>query len=272
MNKLPALFFLCFLFFSCSEQPTTQKKSSLTDNNSNETPANPQKATIPKITIDYDVDYLMGKITPSKDENFEQIKQKHCSRKGMYMRKDAYEAFVKMYDAALKDGVSLKIISATRPYGHQKRIWESKWSGARKVDGKDLSKTIKDPGTRALKILEYSSMPGTSRHHWGTDIDINDLNNSYFEKGTGKKVYEWLTANASKYGYCQPYSPKGKDRQHGYEEEKWHWSYLPVSKQLTHLYQKEIKNESITGFLGAESAKSIDVIQKFVLGIHPACK
>ena len=24
------------------------------------------------------------------------------------------------------------------------------------------------------KIIEYSTLPGTSRHHWGTDIDIID--------------------------------------------------------------------------------------------------
>ena len=43
------------------------------------------------------------------------------------------------------------------------------------------------------EIMKYSSMPSTSRHHWGTDIDLNSLENSYFEKGEGKKYsIGWL--------------------------------------------------------------------------------
>ncbi len=78
-------------------------------------------------------------------------------------------------------------------------------------------------------ILLYSSMPGTSRHHWGTDFDINELKNSYYDKGDGKIVYTWLKQHAHKYGFCQPYT---KGRKKGYEEEKWHWSYIPVARIL----------------------------------------
>ncbi len=126
------------------------------------------------MTKPLDSDYLMGKFVPSKHPDFTVIKTKYASRNGMYMRKDAYSAFQKMHEAAIKDGVNLKIISATRPFDRQRSIWEAKWTGSRKVGGLDLSKTIADPSTRALKILEYSSMPGTSRHHWGTDIDLNN--------------------------------------------------------------------------------------------------
>ena len=58
-------------------------------------------------------------------------------------------------------------------------------------------------------ILEYSSAPGTSRHHWGTDMDINALQNDYFSnKGNGAFLYEWLQKNAAKFGFCQPYNKK----------------------------------------------------------------
>ncbi|NJK84501.1 MAG: M15 family metallopeptidase [Saprospiraceae bacterium] len=52
---------------------------------------------------------------------------------------------------------------------------------------KTAAATTPNPQERALKILKYSSMPGTSRHHWGTDIDLNSFSNSYFEQGEGKK-------------------------------------------------------------------------------------
>ena len=233
--------------------------------------ANTDSELVVNMSTDFDANYLMGKFDPKTHKDFTAIKSQHASYGGMLMRKDAYTQFVKMYEAAKKDGVYLKIISATRPFHHQKRIWNAKWTGKRKVDGKLLAKAVRDPEGRALKILRWSSMPGTSRHHWGTDIDLNNLNNSYFATGTGKKMYDWLVANASTYGFCQVYSPKDEKRPDGYQEEKWHWSYIPVSKKLTNLYKEKIKNGDIKGFEGAESAEMIDVVQKYVLGINQDC-
>jgi len=226
-----------------------------------------------KVTLDSTItlDYLMGKINPGKDKRFVKIAPSYASNPTMLLRKEAYESFKAMHAAAKKDGVSLQIISATRPFGHQKRIWEAKWKGLRKVEGKDLSKTHPDAKKRALKILEFSSMPGSSRHHWGTDIDINALTNEYFEKGKGKKEYDWLVANGPKFGFCQPYSPKGNARPDGYNEEKWHWSFLPISKILTDQYKLRIENGDISGFAGSESAPRIDIVKKYVLGINQEC-
>lgn len=219
----------------------------------------------------FDTDYLMGKFDPNTHPDFSTIAAKYASSSTMRMRTDAYNAFIQMYDAAKKEGVSLKIISATRPFHHQKSIWEAKWNGQRQVDGKMLPKDM-EPKQKAMKILRWSSMPGTSRHHWGTDVDFNDLNNAYFESGQGKKTYDWLTANAATYGFCQVYSKKGANRPDGYEEEKWHWSYLPVSRQLTNLYKEKLSNGDIKGFTGSESAELIDIKTKYVLGINPDCQ
>ncbi len=51
-------------------------------------------------------------------------------------------------------------------------------------------------------------MPGTSRHHWGTEIDLNALNNKWFENGKGLKVYQLAYKNAAQYGFHQPYTAK----------------------------------------------------------------
>lgn len=225
-----------------------------------------------QITDTFSIDYVMGKYDPATHPDFITIETKHASDAGMRLRKDAYGAFLKMSEAAKKDGIDLKILSATRPFSHQKRIWEAKWNGARKVDGMDLSKEIKEPKDRALKILTYSSMPGTSRHHWGTEIDLNSLEPDFFESGEGAKIYDWLAANGPKFGYCQPYSPKGTDRPEGYNEEKWHWSYQPISLQLTNLAKRQMKNELINGFEGSETASKIDVVTKYILGINDECK
>ena len=230
-----------------------------------------EKQEVTQVDSTISIDYLMGKFDPKKHDDFVKVNQKYGSRADFFLRKDAYNAYQKMYEAAKKDGIELKIISATRPFNHQKRIWEAKWNGSRKVDGQDLSKTIQNEERRALKILEYSSMPGTSRHHWGTDIDINALTNDYFENGKGLKEYNWLLKNATRFGFCQPYNEKGADRPHGYNEEKWHWSYLPFAKKLTDQYKIRLKNGSISGFDGSEVAPKIQVIEKYVLGINTEC-
>ena len=114
-------------------------------------------------------------------------------------------------------------------------------------------------------------MPGTSRHHWGTDIDLNAFINEYFERGDGLKLYNWMVANAASYGFCQPYTQKGPKRPDGYNEEKWHWSYLPLAKKLSDQAKQELKDAMISGFDGAEAAQAIGVVEKYVLGINQAC-
>lgn len=220
----------------------------------------------------YNLAYIMGKFDPKTHPDFILIEEKYADRAGMYMHKVAYEAFQDMTAAAAEDSVQLVIRSAARNFDYQKGIWERKWTGVTKVSGgEDLAATTPDPTERALKILRYSSMPSTSRHHWGTDIDMNSFENSYFEQGYGKKVYDWLTANAPSYGFCQTYTPKGKERPNGYNEEKWHWSYLPIAQHLTTLAKDSLTNEMIQGFKGAETAVAIDVVQKYVLGINRDC-
>ena len=190
----------------------------------------------------------------------------------MYLRQEAYKAFIRMHDAALQSGMKLIIVSATRNFYSQKYIWEGKWSGRTLVDGKNLAKTVKSPVERARIILRFSSMPGTSRHHWGTDIDLNSLENSYFSAGEGKRIYTWLTENASNYGFCQTYTPKDPTRPTGYEEEKWHWSYLPLARSFLEQYTQKVGYDDIQGFLGWETAKALRVIEDYVQSINKNCK
>ncbi len=235
-------------------------------------PAEPEKVAVEAPPADeFTTDYLMGKFEPAQHPAFVLLDQKHASRNDMYLRKDVYEAFVSMYEAAKQDGIKLLIISATRNFERQKQIWEAKWTGAQLAGGENIAKTISDPEKRALKILEYSSMPGSSRHHWGTDLDLNNLNEAHFQTPEGRKMYEWLRAHAAEYGFCQPYSPQGKDRPTGYHEEKWHWSYMPVSKILTEQARKSLKDDMIEGFKGAETAKGIGIVKNYVLGINREC-
>lgn len=163
------------------------------------------------------------------------------------------------------------LVSSFRNFSHQKGIWESKFTGKKAmrlpINGKSQEEIIG-------LILEFSSAPGTSRHHWGTDFDINALDNAYFEdKGKGKILYDWLKQNASKYGFCQPYSSLSTRNNKGYQEEKWHWSYAPISNQLAKEWIKGFSSGEIqlTGsFLGAEvlGDRALD----YVRSINPDCE
>lgn len=223
--------------------------------------------------LTYTTDYLMGKFVPKDDASFVQIDNRYADRGGMVMRAEAYADYVRMYEAAARDGIDLIIRSATRNHDYQKGIWERKWTGATILsDGTNAAVDISDDTSRARKILQYSSMPGTSRHHWGTDIDLNAFNNAYFDTGDGLAVYQWLSNHAEAYGFAQPYTTKGADRPQGYEEEKWHWSYLPLSTTMTHDASQILRDTMISGFLGAHTAPAIGVVDNYILGIHKTCK
>lgn len=203
-------------------------------------------------------DFLMGKFDYRIHPSFKKVPTQ-MSSKEIYVQRETLEAFQRMHEAAKKDSIVLKIVSGTRSFNEQKSIWENKW--------KKAIVTQKTPKAAALKILEYSSMPSTSRHHWGTDIDINSVDGAYFRKGKGLKEYQWLVANAPNFGFYQTYTSKEKGRT-GYSMEEWHWSYMPLSKNYLELYNTQITYKDIKGFTGCETAAEIDIIKYFVNGIE----
>lgn len=200
---------------------------------------------------------ILGDINPADHKSFDKIRSKYTTKESAYLRDEVYDAFRGMWKDAKRDGINLVIISATRNRSYQAGIWNRKWNS---YGGPEE--------TRAERILQYSSMPGTSRHHWGTDFDINSLENSYFESGEGLKIYEWLTANAHKYGFFQPYTQFNSYRDAGYREEKWHWSYYPTASRFQRAYNHIVTYSDLKGFEGSEYAKKLDVINNYVNGIE----
>ena len=66
--------------------------------------------------------------------------------------------------AAAKKGIEMKVVSAYRSYNRQENL---------EYGIKHLRRKGLNPKCHK-KIITYSTLPGTSRHHWGTDIDIID--------------------------------------------------------------------------------------------------
>ena len=167
------------------------------------------------ITIDLK-NFLMGKFDPKSHPEFDVLDKKYHNKPEMYLHKLTISAFIKMREAF---GISLTIVSGTRNFHSQKNIWERKY------------KKYKNEGLTDKEVIQKIMLWRFTRHHWGTDIDINGFDN-YFD-GTNEKAnkeYEWLTKNAPKFGFYQVYSEKKKGgRSTGYNEEKWHWSYIRKS-------------------------------------------
>ena len=157
---------------------------------------------------------------------------------GFSLRKEAYDAFIQMRAAAAKEGIAIHVVSSYRNYAHQNRIWERKY--------KRYTKQGLSPVKAIKKIIAYSTIPGTSRHHWATDIDIIDQNATYSgdvlvpEKFHGDgpfcKLREWLEKNANTYGFYIVYTNNAQRK--GFKYEPWHYSYAPLSKPMLTSYKK----------------------------------
>lgn len=200
------------------------------------------------------------------------------SMKPVRLLKKVRKAYIDMYEKARKGGIELKLISGYRSFEYQRdKIWDKKWKGEKEVvvnRERKLLKGIMTDETRALAILGESAMPGTSRHHWGTDIDIVSTDSRFFDTPEGQRIYSWMQANAPKFGFCQPYDKKGSPggRIEGYNEEKWHWSFTEISKPLLAKYGQNVSVCDISPFEGERTAVSLDVIEKYVKAIAPSCK
>ncbi|MBR4882404.1 MAG: D-alanyl-D-alanine carboxypeptidase family protein, partial [Bacteroidales bacterium] len=117
-------------------------------------------------------DFLLGKTHYEKDTNFVEIPPAYTvlRKPNNFIQKRTLEAFLKMHAAAKDDGVKLVATSASRNFWVQRYIWEQKWQKITDHQG----------AARAKYILQYNSMCGTSRHHWGTELDLNSPKLEYW--------------------------------------------------------------------------------------------
>lgn len=167
---------------------------------------------------------------------------------GFLLEPDTAAAFEQMKSAAEIDGITIAICSSFRSFQSQQNIWNSKATGKREVlnqNSQPIDISVLEDSELVQAILTWSALPGASRHHWGTDIDVYDADNidktklqlipqEYENNGPCAALSEWLTISAHKYGFYRPYQ-KGKS---GVSPEPWHISYAPKSIQYMTLFDK----------------------------------
>ena len=126
--------------------------------------------------------------------------------------KTAKEKFEQMKKAAIKDNISLRIVSSYRSYNTQAAIY---------------NKNLNLHG--AWVANRFSAKPGESEHQSGLAFDINQANRSF----VGTKEAKWLQDNCYKYGFIIRY-PQGKESVSGYVYEPWHIRYVgeDIAKEI----------------------------------------
>lgn len=184
--------------------------------------------------------------------------------------------------AALTQGFNLKIASGYRSFDRQLSIWNRKFSGELSTKN-NLNQTVNlsslTDEEKVEAILVYSALPGTSRHHWGTDIDIYASNLlpdnqklqlepwEYETDGPFKQLSVWLEKNSETYGFFLPYD---KDRG-GVAIEPWHLSYAPISQACLCDVNIEMLSNVIerADILGKKAilAKLTNIFSKYITNI-----
>lgn len=110
-------------------------------------------------------DVLTGKFSPSRHPAFTRYG-------GFHIRQDVLRRYNALQRCAadrecsgLDRSLRVTTCSMFRPYRRQKSRWLAKMKSRRAL--------WPNPGRRVESLLRYLAIPGTSRHHWGTDIDIS---------------------------------------------------------------------------------------------------
>jgi LAS superfamily LD-carboxypeptidase LdcB len=190
------------------------------------------------------------------------------------MHKEALLWFKRMQAAAAISGIRIESVSSYRSFERQKQIYEGKY---KRYTGQGLS-----PEEAIEKIIEYSTIPGTSRHHWGTEIDIIDANaprprnllvpDHYHGNGPFCKLKDWMDENAESFGFYEVFTDNPHRK--GFEYEPWHFSYAPVSIPMMKEYQKIDLKQMLreTDIMGSEYFTD-DFIDRYIseniLDINP---
>lgn len=186
---------------------------------------------------------MSGVLTVSQLTGQEQSHLVPCSD-GHWLQPLAARSLELLQQDAREAGFELAVASSFRSYERQLAIFNAKAGGARPVHddlGMPVDMRQLPPAEQLHAILRFSALPGTSRHHWGTDLDVFDatavaadyrVQLSPAEVAPGgvfDSFHCWLDERigaGDSHGFFRPY---GIDRG-GVAPERWHLSYAPLSR------------------------------------------
>lgn len=177
------------------------------------------------------------------------------------VHKEIVEPLRSLQKSAESAGFILKIASGFRTFDRQLSIWNKK--------------AVDQP---IEAILKWTALPGASRHHWGTDIDVYDGNAVPPEykveltqeeaESTFGDFHLWLDQNMRDFGFYRPYTKNNG----GVCPEPWHLSYAPLSKIFLAEFSFEYLQEVILNSEIIQKDQVLSDLQKiydrFVLNVE----
>jgi len=188
---------------------------------------------------------------------------------------EAAGAFLALKAAAAGAGIGLTAVSAFRDFERQLLLWNEKFLGLRPVldhAGRPLEVSQMSDEQRVRAILVWSALPGASRHHWGTEIDVIDqyaqpvgrpkelLSADFAPPGPYARLDAWLARHAGRFGFFRPYD---RDRG-GVQPEPWHLSFAPVAHEALPAVTPGLLAQALDGVLIQGRA----VIERELAAIH----
>jgi len=196
----------------------------------------------------------------------------------------AVASFLAMRDEAASAGIDLAAASSFRDFERQLAIWNGKWRGERPLldrGGGPLEATTLDEGARVDAILCWSALPGGSRHHWGSDLDVMDtaavpadyrvqlVPEEYAPGGIFERLTPWLDENMTRFGFYRPYGTGHG----GAGVEPWHLSYWPVASEALEALTLPVLRRALAGsdILGRECVleRLPEIYTRFILAVDP---
>lgn len=192
-------------------------------------------------------DYLVlvnkqHKLPADWEENVELVEVKNAFDEDIKVEKEAYEKYLQLRDALLKEWVDIELDSVYRSVSRQEELWKE----FEEEYGIDYTK-------------KYVAVPGYSEHHTALAIDIcikkdweliYENDDMIAEKEIFAKVHEKL----ADYGFILRYLD-GKDDITWYGYEPWHLRYVWDVK-----IAKEIMSKGLTleEYLEAEEVSEVE--------------
>ena len=178
----------------------------------------------------------------------EQSVQLHCQ---------VLAAFQALQALAHQAGMTLSAVSGYRSFDQQLQIWNNKFNGLRPIldhASQPIDPAILSDEDKVFAILRWSMLPGASRHHWGTEIDVCDYSalpqgyqlqlipQEYDDGGYLAELNHWLEENLPGTGFYRPY----RQDLGGVAREPWHLSYQPIATQAQQEHTLALLSETIT--------------------------
>lgn len=187
------------------------------------------------------------------------------------LHRDVLKPWQFLVGRAADEHFCLSIASAYRSFERQCQIWNGKAQGLRPVldgDGKAMDVSQLTQEQLLFAMLRWSAIPGCSRHHWGTDVDVYDANAVAADysvqltadecEGTGPftRLHVWLDAQLALPDavFFRPYAV---DRG-GIAPERWHLSCAPAAAE----YQALLDEARLADWLAQQNIALKELILK----------